>query len=206
MDGLAGMKPLHLGVSRVLSLSPELRVDYLGWSTDPFIIKEIEKPYYQTIEKLPKIQEIENPILKLEFLFQLFTEDLVRELRSFWGNTKEISKNDLYIDADSLKAITIYILIQTKWSKLLVDILMIEEFSPDTIKMTNRAYYLTVLYSAFEYLEEMSELQYFALKQSLTISGLIKSTSNIKEETKLVQSQKGMNSISHSLFTYFTFY
>ena len=128
------------------------------------ILNQIQRPYWKIINKLPRIQEIENPILKLEFLFQLFTNDLVEELHEFWEDVPSVSKKQLYIDPDDLRAVIIYILIQSKCSKMLVDMLIIDEFSSESIKMTNRAYYQTVLYSAFEYIEEMNELQYQALK------------------------------------------
>lgn len=74
IDGLKGLKPEHLGVSDIISLNPALRLKYFDEPSDPGIIQSIKTPYYRTIERLPKIQEIENPILKLEFLYQLFTE------------------------------------------------------------------------------------------------------------------------------------
>ena len=79
---------------------------------------------------------------------------MIKELTEFWKNVPGVKETDMYIDADALKALAIYILIQTKCSKLLVDILIAEEFTPEALKYTNRAYYLTVLHSAFEYIEE----------------------------------------------------
>ena len=79
---------------------------------------------------------------------------MIFELKEFWKGVDEVKEADLYIDADSLKALAIYILVQSKWSKLLVDILIAEEFTPEALKYTNRAYYLTVLHSAFEFIEE----------------------------------------------------
>lgn len=65
----------------------------------------------------------------------------------------------MFIDADSLKAIMIYILIKAKCVKLLVDIVVCESFTSEAIKYTNRAYYMTVLHTAFEYLETVSQKQ-----------------------------------------------
>lgn len=63
----------------------------------------------------------------------------------------------MFVDADSLKALMIYFIIKAKCAKLLVDVICIEEFTPESVKFTNRAYYMTVFHSAFEYLEELSE-------------------------------------------------
>lgn len=164
MQGLANLRLHHLKVKKIICLDAELRWENISSSMTSTILNQIQRPYWKIIKKLPRIQEIENPILKLEFLFQLFTNDLVEELHEFWEDVPSVSKKQLYIDPDDLRAVIIYILIQSKCSKMLVDMLIIDEFSSESIKMTNRAYYQTVLYSAFEYIEEMNELQYQALK------------------------------------------
>ena len=51
----------------------------------------------------------------------------------------------------------IYSVIQTRNPKLLIDVILCDIFTPYSIKLTNRAYYMTVVYSAFEFLEGISE-------------------------------------------------
>ena len=73
----------------------------------------------------------------------------------------------MFVDADSLKALMIYIIVQAKCAKLLVDVICIEEFTPESIKYTNRAYYMTVFHTAFEFLEELSDVKLQELVNSI---------------------------------------
>lgn len=49
-----------------------------------------------------------------------------------------------------------------------IDVISIEEFTPDSVKFTNRAYYLTVLHSAFEFLEEISDKEIHQYQKIIT--------------------------------------
>lgn len=97
-----------MGLNKVVGLDPK------EFTTRANSALPCGVPYSQTIGKLPKIQEIENPILKLEYLYELFTEDLVFELKQFWRDVEGVRKSEMYIDADLLKGLAIYLLIQSK--------------------------------------------------------------------------------------------
>lgn len=75
----------------------------------------------------------------------------------FWGGHKYLSKGELYIDQHSLRLLMIYIIIQTKQSKLKIDIDLVHEFMPKVLQYTNRAFYITMLQSAYEYIENLTD-------------------------------------------------
>lgn len=77
-----------------------------------------------------------------------------KEIRAFWDGIP-IDENKLFIDADSLQAVVSFIIIKSEYSKLLVDILLTEDFSTQALQMTNRAYYMTVIHSALCWIETL---------------------------------------------------
>lgn len=101
--------------------------------------------------------DFESPIKKMEVAYRIFTEVLTNEVQEFWKDNPTVGRNDTFIDADSLRAIMIYIVIKAKWVKMLVDIIVWENFTSEAIKYTNRAYYMTVLHTAFEFLETLTQ-------------------------------------------------
>jgi hypothetical protein len=146
MDTLKNISPRQLGIS-----------DLLGW-----ISKDKDKicwPYFNTVRKLRRIRDVESPIKKMEIAFRLFTETLTKEIDDYWKDDFSVSNHDLALDADSLKAIMIYIIIKSQCHTLLVDIVMWEDFTTENVKYTNRAYYMTVLHSAYEFLELVKQDQ-----------------------------------------------
>lgn len=58
--------------------------------------------------------DFESPIKKMEVAYRIFTEILTKEVQDFWKDTPAVSRNDTFIDADSLKGIMIYIVIKSK--------------------------------------------------------------------------------------------
>lgn len=75
----------------------------------------------------------------------------------FWEGSKYVSKKELFIDSDSLRQLMIYVVIQVKKSKLKVDLDIIQEFMPPVLEFTNRAYYITLLQSAFEFIDSLTD-------------------------------------------------
>lgn len=120
MEELSEILPQDLDVSKRLSLDLEYRREVMSENRTklpkPFL------PYARTIESLERLRGIESLILKLEFVYRLFTRVLTAELSEFWEDDNYFKQEDLFIDADSLKGIIIYIIIQTKSAKMLMDI------------------------------------------------------------------------------------
>lgn len=74
---------------------------------------ELEVPFSRTIENIHKIRGIESMVKKLEYLFRLFTRVLPGEISEFWAGTG-VQKEKLFVDADSLKGIVIYVVVRAK--------------------------------------------------------------------------------------------
>ena len=83
IERLQGLRPDDLGVSKIVSMDTQLRKETIPkprpkLSSHPFV------PYKLTIDSLDKLRNTESLILKLEFMFRLFTGTLTGELHDFW--------------------------------------------------------------------------------------------------------------------------
>lgn len=174
IERLQNIMPEDLGVSKILAMNLSLRKEIIP-KPRPKICKPF-LPFQNTINNLFKLRNTESLILKLEFMFRLFTGMLTNELHQFWD--KYISYDKMFVDADSLKALMIYIIIKAKSAKLLVDVIFIEEFTPESVKYTNRSYYMTVFHSAFEYLEDITDKRFTDLLD--TINSRVSSEKDIE--------------------------
>jgi len=121
IEKLQNIMPEDLGVNKILSMNLKLRKDTVKKPRpklkNPFL------PYQNTIDILPKIRGTESLICKLEFIYRLFTDTLTNELYEFWCDDKYFSYDKMFVDADSLKAILIYVIIKAQCAKLLVDVI-----------------------------------------------------------------------------------
>ena len=79
------------------------------------------------------------------------------ELRLFWDGYRNFKKKDMFIDGPTLRLLMVYVLTQTKQSKLKIDLDLIQEFMPKVLEFTNRAYYIAMLQSAFEFIDNLTE-------------------------------------------------
>mmetsp|Transcript_1105 Transcript_1105/g.682 ORF Transcript_1105/g.682 Transcript_1105/m.682 type:complete len:86 (-) Transcript_1105:85-342(-) len=78
---------------------------------------------------------------------------MAREIDDFW-NGIPVKCENLEIDYENLNGIAIYVVLQTKNPLLILDIIFIENFVSQAIMFTNRAYHMTVIHSALDFIEE----------------------------------------------------
>ena len=95
--------------------------------------------------------QVESPMCKLEQLFTACTVSILDDLEAFYKDSK-FPKEKLLIDSDSLQAILIYVVSRAAYPQLWTELILIEEYIPDGVTMSNRAYYLIMVKAACEYL------------------------------------------------------
>lgn len=157
MNKLENLRPKHLEISNILSLDPAMREYLIGVAHDEEILAAIKQPYHKTIERLLLWMKLECPITKLDVIYRIFTGIMGEELRLFWEGYKNFRKKDMFIDSPTLRLLMVYVLTQTKQSKLKIDLDLIQEFMPKVLEFTNRAYYIALLQSAFEFIDNLTE-------------------------------------------------
>ena len=153
-------------ISKIRNISPKqlqipdllgkiINVMHLAWY-DPKSCRPYA-PYLNTISNISSIMIVESPIKKMEIAYNLFTEVLTYEVNEFWNGSKTDKKVEVNIDSDNLKAIIIYVVIKWNLVTMLVDIMLSDSFTSQAIRYTNRAYWMTVVHSAFEFIQNLTD-------------------------------------------------
>ena len=87
------------------------------------------KPFERTIAALKEIPEVNAPMQKLEYIYQVFNNLMISEIDEFWKPAGDTVKgNNLEIDYENLNGIAIYVALKANLPILIVDILFIENF------------------------------------------------------------------------------
>lgn len=83
------------------------------------------KPFERTIAALKEIPEINSPMAKLEYIYQVFNKLMIQEIDDFWQPALDINAVDpdhLQIDYENLNGIAIYVALKAGLPILLVDV------------------------------------------------------------------------------------
>jgi len=118
MHRLDGLIPQDLKVPPVLSMDLELWMETFPQPRPHLEIPFV--PFSRTIENIQKVRGIESMVVKLEYVYRLFTRVLTSEISEFWQGDRYFKSNDKYVDPDNLRAIIIYVIIKAKCVKVLV--------------------------------------------------------------------------------------
>jgi hypothetical protein len=100
----------------------------------------MQKPFERTINSLKEIPEINSPMAKLEYIYQVFNKLMIAEIDEFWRTVPNLEPSNLEIDYENLNGIAIYIALKANLPILIVDILFVENFVSEAVMTTNRAY------------------------------------------------------------------
>lgn len=90
-------------------------------------------------------------MLKLEQIFNSCTDSLIAELEIFYKGTS-YPKEKLFIDSDTLQGILIYMVSRLSYPQIWTELIFIEEYLPDGVMMSNRAFYMIMVKASCEYL------------------------------------------------------
>jgi len=87
---------------------------------------------------------------KVDILCNL--RDLIMdEIDEFWKQFP-FQQKKLYVDADNLLSIFIYLIIKSQLSDLIVDIEIIDDFTNKSLKLSRKGYLFSLVQSSLEYL------------------------------------------------------
>ena len=113
-------------------------------------LKLCMQPYLFVIDKMRSLDDIESPMIKLEQIYKCCTEEIQIALDSFW-QYHEIPQKKLQVDVDNLQAIIVYMISRlANFPTILTHLSIIENFLPDAVQLSNRAFYLAMMQSSCE--------------------------------------------------------
>lgn len=93
---------------------------------------------------------------KLELLYHCCTASLIADLERFYAGTN-FPKDKLFIDSDNLQGMLIYIVSKLKYRQLWTEISLLDDFVPQSVMMSNRAFYMILIKASCEYLINLKE-------------------------------------------------
>jgi hypothetical protein len=109
-------------------------------------------PFELPIKNLMKINEIESPMCKLEHIYKCCTVDIQRCLDKFWQDY-DIPTKKLSVDVDNLQSIIVYMISHLgDFPQIIPNLYLIEDFLPEAVQLSNRAFYLAMMMSSCEFL------------------------------------------------------
>lgn len=138
------------GVSKIFSFSEEVRHNRLRRATNGVTIDLNENKrsspdneakstkYKECIKMLWNLKNIENPTDKIQLLVKV-VEQIKYEIDQFW-NGVDVSQDEKSIDADSMEKLLSYVIVKSKYQKIIVDLQLIDLFSGGNIDYNGNGY------------------------------------------------------------------
>ena len=142
-----------LKVNKEFRMDPDVRALFNYTGDGVFEeLQHTEKPFERTINNLQKISSIESPMCKLEHIYKCCTTDIQKSLDQFWRDF-DIPSKKLSVDVDNLQSLIVYFISRMdRCPQIISNLYLIEDFLPEAVQISNRAFYLAMLQSSCEFL------------------------------------------------------
>jgi hypothetical protein len=152
---------------------------------------ELPIPYSSAINILKSIKKYKTPFEKIIIIASL-SDQIMENATSFWKDMEEyIEKDYLFIDADEIMSIFLYIVIQTQMPEMLTYCKIIENFTTQLTKGFNFSYNYTLLEASISYVNELKDIRELSEKEN----GYMEARKSILESTnqKISRISLGLN-------------
>ena len=118
---------------------------------------KLPMPYLSAINLLKKLHSFKTPFEKIIILAAI-NDQITESVMSFWSSLMKYIKNSfLFIEADELKAIFLYIFIQAQMPEIYVECKIITNFTTQQTRGFNISYNLSMTEASIEKILEMKE-------------------------------------------------
>ena len=118
---------------------------------------KLPMPYFSAINLLKKLHSFKTPFEKIIILAAI-NDQITESVMSFWSTmTKYIKSSFLFIEADELKAIFLYIFIQAQMPEIFVECKIITNFTTQQTRGFNISYNLSMTEASIEKIMEMKD-------------------------------------------------
>ena len=132
-------------------------------------------PYISAIKLFKSIKKYKTPFEKL-LLIAAISDQIMESATSFWkGMEPYIDKDYLFIEADEIMNIFLYIIIQSQMPEVLLFCKIINNFTTQFTKAFNIAYNYTLLEASLEYISGLKDINEIYQKEN----GFIDASKNI---------------------------
>ena len=115
-------------------------------------------PYLSAINLMKSIKKYKTPFEKI-LLIAAISDQIMESATSFWTDMEPyIEKDYLFIEADEITSIFLYIIIQSQMPEILLYCKIINNFTTQFTKAFNIAYNYTLLEASVDYIKELKDI------------------------------------------------
>ena len=154
MEGNPNANTRQYAINMSIMGSNQISPQYPSFPNSYEVKKRLtRKPYLRVIKRLQQLQTLESPMEKLDVISHI-NESICAAVDEFWRGIP-IEKDKLFIDADQLLSLYIYVIIESRMSDLWVHLALVNQFTPYIAKTHNAGYNLTSLEACLIHIMDM---------------------------------------------------
>ena len=156
---------LHKKLKNNINLNEEQKTSKLTKNNDSKEIK-LPMPYISAINLMKSIKKYKTPFEKI-LLVAAISDQIMESATSFWKDMEPyIEKDYLFIEADEIMTIFLYIIIQSQMPDILLYCKIINNFTTQFTKGFNIAYNYTLLEASVDYINELKDINDLSKNQN----------------------------------------
>jgi hypothetical protein len=123
-------------------------------------------PYYSAIRLMKSIKKYKTPFEKI-ILIAAISDQITECASSFWkGMENYIEKDFLFIEADEIMSIFLYIMIQSQMPEMILFCKIINNFTTQFTKGFSISYNYTLLEASMDYIKEVKDIKELSQKEN----------------------------------------
>ena len=123
-------------------------------------------PYLSAINLLRGMKKYKTPFEKI-IIIAAISDQIMENATSFWKDMEPyIEKDYLFIEADEIMTIFLYIIIQSQMPEILLYCKIINNFTTQFTKGFNISYNYTLLEASIDYLNEIKDVKELCKKEN----------------------------------------
>jgi hypothetical protein len=128
--------------------------------------KGLPIPYLSAINLMKSIRNYKTPFEKI-ILIAAINDQIMENATSFWKDMEQyIEKDYLYIEADEIMSIFLYIIIQSQMPEILLYCKIINNFTTQFTKGFNISYNYTLLEASMDYINGIKDIKELCQKEN----------------------------------------
>ena len=156
---------LHKKLKNNINIEEEKKPSIFFKNKDSKEIK-LPMPYISAINLLKSIKKYKTPFEKI-LLVAAISDQIMESATSFWKDMEPyIEKDYLFIEADEIMTIFLYIIIQSQMPDILLYCKIINNFTTQFTKGFNLAYNYTLLEASVDYINDLKDINDLSKNQN----------------------------------------
>ena len=129
-------------------------------------VKDLPIPYLSAINLLKSVKNYKTPFEKI-IIIAAISDQIMENATTFWKDMEPyIEKDYLFIEADEIMTIFLYIIIQSQMPEILLYCKIISNFTTQFTKGFNISYNYTLLEASLDYINDIKDIKEFSKKEN----------------------------------------